>query len=93
MSDDLRLLFESLGMSMFEHDKDPRGVLGMLMSETLKFRDKLKEDTGYTLTVADTRTALDALDQRTHGQPLPDDLTDEQKALVQIWMDRLTIFQ
>ncbi|MEW5993608.1 MAG: hypothetical protein AB1744_04340 [Candidatus Zixiibacteriota bacterium] len=65
----------------------------MLISETVRFRDKLKGETGVVLTVADTRAALDALEAHLHGQPLPEELTDEQRALVQIWIDRLTTFK
>ncbi len=64
----------------------------MLITETLKFRDKLKADTGQALTVTDTRAALDALEVYLKTNKLPDDLTPEQNALAQIWIDRLTIF-
>jgi len=93
MSDDkLRLLIQSLGASLFDDFESPTGTVAMLFSETIKFRDKLKEETGETLTVEDTQIALNALEKHLKGGLLPDSLTSEQKALTQIWIDRLTIF-
>ena len=91
--DELRLLMQSLGASMLENQANPTGAVAMLISETVKFRDKLKDETGEILTVADTRVALDALENYLNGQPLPIELTPEQKALTQIWIDRLTVFK
>ena len=90
--DELRLLMQSLGISVLESQANPTGAVAMLISETVKFRDKLKEETGDILTVADTRAALDALENYLNGQPLPKELTPEQKVLAQIWIDRLTVF-
>ena len=83
---------QSLGASMLENQTNPTGAVAMLISETVKFRDKLKDETGDILTVADTRAALDALENYLNGQPLPKELTPEQKVLAQIWIDRLTVF-
>ncbi len=93
LEDELRLLMQSLGEQVLGSRADPTGSVAMLISETIKFRDKLKEETGEILTVGDTRAALDALEAYLKGKPLPDDLTPEQKALVQIWIDRLTMFK
>lgn len=93
-SDDaFALLMKSLGEQMFNHENDPSGVVGMLLTETIRFRDKLRADAGITLTVEDTRNALDALDGFLHGQPLPTSLTSEQQSLAQLWIDRLTTFK
>ncbi|RME30207.1 MAG: hypothetical protein D6800_02075 [Candidatus Zixiibacteriota bacterium] len=91
-NDKLRLLFESLGAQIMEHAHNPRGSVAMLMTETLRFRDKLKDETGVILTVEDTRKALDALECHLTGQPQPGDLSDEQRALARIYIDRLTLF-
>lgn len=90
--DGLRLLMESLGMQVLEHQHDPRASVAILISETLRFRDKLKQETGTVLTVADTRRALEALECHLKNEPLPDDLSEEQRALAQIYIDRLTLF-
>ena len=91
--DELKLLMESLGGQVLERQANPTGAVAVLISETVKFRDKLKEETGEILTVGDTRAALDALENYLNGKPLPGDLTPEQKALAQIWIDRLTVFK
>ena len=90
--EELQLLFESLGALVLEKQANPTGTVAMLISETVKFRDKLKNETGEILTVADTRTALDALENYLNGRPFPKELTPGQKALEQIWIDRLTMF-
>ncbi len=92
-NDALYLLIQSLGAQVLEHQHNPSGSLAILMSETLKFRDKLKEETGQILTVEDTRRALDGLEQCLDGRPMPSGLTPEQQLLTQIWLDRLTLFK
>jgi hypothetical protein len=90
---DIRLLIQALGGQLFEKQSDPTGTVAMLITETVRFRDKLKDETGEVLTVSDTRVALDALEKHLNGDPLPKNLTSEQKTLTQIWVDRLTLFK
>ena len=40
--DDFKLLIEALGGQVVEGETDPTGTVAILISETLKFRDKLK---------------------------------------------------
>jgi len=87
-----RLLLESMGDSLDVQNQQTGEVVNILTQETIKFRDKLKDDTGEILTVQDTRTALDAFLEHLAGNPIPSSLSPEQKALTQIWIDRLTIF-
>jgi hypothetical protein len=67
-------------------------ITNMLIRETVKFRNKLKEETGEILTVSDTRTALEALGRHLEESRMPPKLTPEQKALTQIWIDHITLF-
>ena len=90
--DDIRLLIEALGGEI-QRQSNPAGTVAMLITETVKFRDKLKKETGTILTVQDTRIALDSLEQYLEGNKLPDTLTPEQKALAQIYIDRITLFR
>jgi holliday junction DNA helicase RuvB len=46
-----------------------------------------------TLTVQDARSALLGLEQVLDGKELPDSLSSEQRALAQIYVDRLTTFR
>ena len=91
-NDALHLLMDSLGAQILEGKGNPSGSVSVLMSETLKFRDKLKRETGTVLTVEDVRVALTALELLLAGNEIQIELTDEQKLLTQIWHDRLTLF-
>ncbi len=92
MSDErLRLLIEALAGQFSKNQKDPTGTVAVLISETVKYRDKLKEEAGIVLTVEDTRIALDALEARLKKMPQPEQLTPNQKELAQILFDRLNL--
>ncbi len=91
--EDLKLLFGSLGSHVTRDRADSKSVLSLLVRETVKFRDHLKEKTGQTLTVGDTRAALEGLDSHLNGEPFPKDLTPEQKALAQILIDTIILFK
>ena len=88
----LRLLIQALAGQFPQSQKDPTGTVAVLISETVKYRDKLKEEAGMVLTVEDTRIALDAVEARLKELPPPERLTPEQKGLAQILFDRLTLF-
>lgn len=87
------MLIQSLGGQIVDGQTDPTGAVAMLILETVRFRDKLKEEAEQILTVEDTRMALESLEGCLKGEEIPDHLTDEQKMLTRIWIDRLTIFQ
>jgi len=89
--DDIIKLFQSSELGIA--NDDPRSVVAILLTETVKFRDKLKEETGNILTVADTRTALSALKSYLITGSLSDKITLEQRTLTKIWIDRLTLLE
>lgn len=91
--DDFKLLIKSLGGQMLQKKPDVNTVLSSLIKDTVQFRDKLKEETGQILTVEDARIALDALETHLRGEKFPRDLTPEQKALAQIYIDRVILFK
>jgi len=91
--EDLKLLFQSLGMQVLENENDAGGTITELMSETVRFRKKLKEETGTVLNVNDTRMALEGLECHLKDEQLPDEMTSEQKTLAMIFFDRITIFR
>jgi hypothetical protein len=91
--EDIRLLLESLGAQILESHSDPTGALAVLIAETVKFRDQLRRDTGTVLTVGDTREALSALESYFGGKGVPKELSSEQSALVQLYIDRLVLFR
>ncbi len=83
---------ESLGVELLKDRQNINRITNLLSEETIKFRDKLKDETGTILTVGDTRIALQGLEKHLDGEALPRDLTPEQKALLRIWIDRLEVF-
>ncbi len=83
---------DSMGGQLVEGGVESVQIVNALIKETVKFRNKLKEETGNILTVGDTRVALEALGQHLDGEKFPQDITPEQRALTQIWIDRLTLF-
>lgn len=89
--DDIQLLINSLGEQIVIDNK-AGDILGMLTKETLRFRDKLLEENGQTLTVADTRLALEALEEFFQDKEPSQKLTPEQSSLLQIWIDKITLF-
>ena len=89
--DDIQLLINSLGEQIVIDNK-AGDILGMLTKETLRFRDKLLEENGQTLTVADTRLALEALEEFFQEREPSQKLTSEQASLLQIWIDKITLF-
>ena len=91
--DDHKLLIKSLGGHMFDDKPDSNKILSSLIKDTIQFRDKLKEETGQVLTVEDTRIALDALETHLKGEKFPSGLSPEQKALAQIFIDRVVLFK
>ncbi|MCH8027965.1 MAG: hypothetical protein IID63_07565 [candidate division Zixibacteria bacterium] len=89
--DDIKLLIKSLGEQIVI-DNNAGDILGTLTKETLRFRDKLLEENGLTLTVADTRIALEALEEFFQDKEPSQKLTSEQASLLQIWIDKITLF-
>ena len=89
--DDIKLLIRSLGEQIVI-DNNAGDILGTLTKETLRFRDKLLEENGLTLTVADTRIALEALEEFFQDKEPSQKLTSEQASLLQIWIDKITLF-
>ena len=89
--DDIKLLIRSLGEQIVI-DNNAGDILGTLTKETLRFRDKLLEENDLTLTVADTRIALEALEEFFQDKEPSQKLTSEQASLLQIWIDKITLF-
>ena len=88
----IQLLLNSLGEQIIS-ESDAGEVLTALIRETEKFRDKLKEERSVILTVADTRLALDGLEKFLKGEKWEQNLSSEQAALLQIWIDSITLFK
>ncbi len=70
--------------------RDPGKVARILSEETERFRDDLKEKTGRVLTVGDTKAALQVFEGLVMGRQMPGDLSDDQRDLIKLWVDRLS---
>jgi hypothetical protein len=68
---------------------DAKQVKDLLSAETIRVRDKLKRESGQILTVADTRVALKALQGFREGRGSLENLTANQRLLVEAWQKRL----
>ncbi len=88
----LRLLIQSACQGLLDNRADSRTAVNTIIRETLRFREKLSREIGHDLSLDDTRTALEALGQLLGGGRMPSDLSAEQRALTQIWVDHLTLF-
>ena len=69
------------------------GMVQILIEETLVYRDMLRGDTGETLTVGDTRAALDALEDHLRDQIPSIELTKIQQVLFERWKKALAGLQ
>lgn len=87
--DSLKALCQYAQQASEDDLADPQNIVAILTSETVKFRDKLKDETGEILTVADTRSTLDALTTFLVSNRLPNNITPTQKELAQIWIECL----
>ncbi len=76
-------------LGLFTRENDPTGTVAILIHETVRLRDQLKETTGHTLTVGDTRAALNALIDWLSGRTAPTELTEVQRGLLKAWQDHL----
>ena len=96
---DLNLFFESIKAEILNSGSTVSGqgkpdeFFYQLVNATLLFRDKMKEQTGYVLTVEDTNFALKALETHIGGQKFPEDLTSRQKALAVILIDCYILYK
>jgi hypothetical protein len=88
--DDLQEFFEALKAALVEQFADPRATVAILISETIKFRDRLLAETGHMLTVGETSETLEVLLARIENRPITIRLTDIQQQLLDIWLKRLT---
>lgn len=90
--DELKLLLKAVGSLILKDYPEPNPILKELVRETVKFRDKLKGETGQVLTVEDARMALDALEAHLQELRPPAALTPEQAELARILIDKVTLF-
>jgi hypothetical protein len=71
--------------------EDLKNVFSVLVSSTLCYRDRLKQDSGTTLTVEDVRVALDWLLEWMHTNKWPTSNHAVRLELLKIWVEELNV--
>ena len=69
--------------------EDARRVFSILVSSTLSYRDRLKEELAIIVTVEDVRAALDWLLESMRTKQLPETNNAVRLDLLKIWLDEL----
>jgi hypothetical protein len=88
---DINDIFENLPFS--KDDIKQNQLLLKLINITISFRDELKKKENYTLTIEDTRLALDALSAHLDGKKFIVNLTQFQKQLADKLIDTVILFK
>jgi hypothetical protein len=84
-------IFENLPFS--KDDVKQNQLLLELIAVTVDFRDDLKQTESYTLTIEDTRFALDALSAHLEGKKFKVNLTKYQKLLADKLIDTVLLIK
>jgi hypothetical protein len=87
--DDITLLFEKVSEHFAGADEGAQGMFQMLVSTTLAYRDILVHSTGVSLTVAETRAALDAFMETLTTHRIRPGIDKRVKDLVILWLEEL----
>ena len=90
-SNDINNIFENLPFS--KDDIKQNQLLLELINIAISFRDELKKKENYTLTIEDTRLALDALSAHLDGKKFIVNLTQFQKQLADKLIDTVILFK
>ena len=69
--------------------EDARRVFSILVSSTLRYRDRLKEELAIIVTVEDVRAALDWLLEAMRTKQLPETNNAVRLDLLKIWLGEL----
>jgi len=87
--DDLDKYFEEILANEGYVSAESLDVLKKLINLTLKFRDKLKAETGEILTVGETRRALDVYLKAIKQGRISKNLDSKIEALVRLWIKEI----
>ena len=86
---DISRLFMRVAGNACEVPEDARRVFSILVSSTLRYRDRLKEELAIIVTVEDVRAALDWLLEAMRTKQLPETNNAVRLDLLKIWLDEL----
>jgi hypothetical protein len=83
--DKLRKYFGELLQKEGYISSDSMAVLGKLIRVTLEYRDRIVSEKGQTLTVEETRVALDIFQTAVKTEKLPAKLDPKIRELIVLW--------
>ena len=86
---DISKLFMRVAGNACKVPEDARRVFSILVSSTLRYRDRLKEELAIIVTVEDVRTCLDWLLECMRTKRLPQTNNAVRLDLLKIWLDEL----
>ena len=86
---DISRLFMKVAGNACKVPEDARRVFSILVSSTLRYRDRLKEELAIIVTVEDVRAALDWLLEAMRTKQLPETNNAVRLDLLKIWLDEL----
>ena len=88
-TDDIKALFERIRSYFEGKDEASMQLFYMLVDETLKLRDELVEKGEESLTVEETREALNKFMNVLKTKEFPKEIGEREKLLVTRWLESL----
>jgi hypothetical protein len=86
---DIQDLFDRVAEHFEGADEGARGMFSMLVHTALKYRDTLMHSSGHTLTVGETREALEAFMEVLQTHEIPKGLNNRSHDLVILWLEEI----
>lgn len=86
---EIHRLFESVSEGSAQNDAAAREVFSILVKATLKYRDRLLETEGITVTVEDVQIALNRLLPALATGEIPDTGHRISRDLLKLWLEEL----
>ncbi len=86
---DISKLLMSIAGNVGRVPDDVRAVFSILVSTTLGYRDRVKNEWGLVVTVEDVRVALGCLEEALTTKKLPSTNDAVRLELVKLWLDGL----
>lgn len=87
--EEVETLFQAVGGTMPNAAPEVRQVFSLLVSSTLRYRDRMKEQAGIIVTVEDVRVTLDSLVQVLHTRIVPHQNHAIRANLLTLWLEEL----
>ena len=87
--DDIARFFDQVALRLGDQDEGIQQMCRLLVETTLAFRDQLRHSRGETLTVGETRDALDTFMEVMKTHRIPEKLPPHVHGLVIMWLEEI----